>query len=381
MRKLPVITLRQLFIENEKAIGIQYYPCVAIERLVNSLPAPRWSTEYSMMYIQNTKENVAMIFETFKGVAWVNCRYFFKNKPLHEGAEPVDLSALKNAPSKPGIPPCPPEYVELLETKRYSVHTARTYKSLFCEFIAHFSDKKLMEINEGDIKQYLHHVVKKGKSSSYQNQTINAIKFYYEQVMDMPQRFYDIGRPQKEKRLPSVLSEVDISKLIHATSNLKHKAILVTIYSCGLRLSEVLNVKIADVMSDKNILMVRQGKGKKDRSTVLSDRTIALLRKYYLEYRPKEYLFEGQHGGRYSARSVQNILKAAMRQANLRKYASVHTLRHSFATHLLENETDLRCIQALLGHSSSKTTEIYTHVSTKHLRKVKSPLDNLNIEI
>src|SRR5690606_15299778 len=191
----------------------------------------------------------------------------------------------------------------------------------------------------------------------------------------------DIGRPQKEKRLPSVLSEVDISKLIHATSNLKHKAILVTIYSCGLRLSEVLNVKIADVMSDKNILMVRQGKGKKDRSTVLSDRTIALLRKYYLEYRPKEYLFEGQHGGRYSARSVQNILKAAMRQANLRKYASVHTLRHSFATHLLENETDLRYIQALLGHSSSRTTEIYTHVSTKNLRKVKSPLDNLNIEI
>lgn len=243
----------------------------------------------------------------------------------------------------------------------------------------YFPGKPLSDINELDIKEYMHHIVKQDKSASYQNQAINAIKFYFEQVLDMPQRFYEIDRPRKEQKLPGVLSEAEIIKLISVTENLKHKAILTTIYSCGLRLSELLALKITDIQSDRNLLLVRNAKGKKDRNTVLGEKTINLLRKYYIQYRPQVYLFEGQKGGTYSAKSVQNIVKHALAHAKIDKPASTHTLRHSFATHLLENGTDLRYIQTVLGHSSPKTTEIYAHVSTKSLAGVVSPLEKLNI--
>ena len=169
--------------------------------------------------------------------------------------------------------------------------------------------------------------------------------------------------------------------MLSSTTNLKHKAILVTIYSCGLRMSELLNLKISDIQSDRNLLLVRGGKGNKDRNTLLSATTLSLLRKYYKAYKPKEYLFEGPLGSMYSARSVQNVVKRSMRRAGIKRPASAHTLRHSFATHLLENGTDLRYIQTLLGHSSPKTTEIYAHVSTKRLQDVVSPIEKLKLDI
>ena len=333
-----------------------------------------------MVYISNTPDNVYSIFRTFKGTAWINCRYFYRNKPVFSNAQPVDLSTIKSKSAANAEDACPPEYIELLETKRYSLNTTKMYTSLFSEFIRYFKGKSLREINEIDIKKYMQGVVKQGKSLSHQNQVINAIKFYYEQVLDMPQRFYEIQRPRQEQKLPSVLSEEEVLKVISATTNLKHKAILVTIYSCGLRLSELLNLKITDVQSDRHLLLIKDGKGKKDRHTILSETTLALLRKYYLAFKPKEYLFEGQNGGRYSGKSVQNIVKHSLKSANIKRPASTHTLRHSFATHLLENGTDLRYIQMLLGHNSPKTTEIYAHVSTKGLRHVVSPIEKLKIE-
>jgi len=288
----------------------------------------------------NTPDNIDAIFRTFKGSAWINCRYFYRNKPLSANSQPVDLTSFKNkAAAAREEEACPREYIDLLETRRYSVNTAKTYIGFFRDFIRYFKGKPLGEINENDIRQYMLTIVKKGRSLSYQNQTINAIKFYYEQVLDMPQRFYEIERPRKAQKLPSVLSEEEIQKLITSTTNLKHKAILVTIYSCGLRLSELLNLKISDVQSDRHFLLIRNGKGNKDRHTILSDTTLALLRKYYTVYKPKEYLFEGQQGGRYSEKSVQNIVKQSLRAAKITKHASTHTLRHSFATHLLENGT------------------------------------------
>ena len=235
------------------------------------------------------------------------------------------------------------------------------------------------EINEQDIKAYLHGIVKSGKSISYQNQVINAIKFYYEQVLDMPQRFYEIDRPNKERKLPLVLSEEEVVRIFDAVDNLKHKAILITIYSCGLRISEVLELRLTDIQSDRKLVLIRQGKGKKDRTTILAPTTLELLRKYYLAYRPKVYLFEGGPGISYSSKSVSNILKRALHRAGINKVATPHTLRHSFATHLLENGTDLRYIQVLLGHNSPKTPEIYAHVSTRYLRDVQSPIEKLAI--
>jgi site-specific recombinase XerD len=241
--------------------------------------------------------------------------------------------------------------------------------------------RDLLEVTEPDIKAFMSTIVKQGKSASYQNQMINSIKFYYEQVLDMPQRFYDFGRPRKSQKLPTVLSEQEVTRIIDNTPNIKHKAILVTIYSCGLRLSELLNLKIEDIDSDRRLVWIRDAKGNKDRKSVLSETTLVLLRQYYKVYRPNTYLFEGGEGHCYSASSVQQILKRALAASGVRKPASPHTLRHSFATHLLENGTDLRYIQVLLGHSSPKTTEIYAHVSMKSFKDVISPIDRLKIKI
>ena len=181
------------------------------------------------------------------------------------------------------------------------------------------------------------------------------------------------------KTLPFALSEEEILLILRSVSNLKHKAILMVIYSAGLRISECINLKIKDIDSNRMQIRVEQSKGKKDRYTLLSTKTLLILRDYFKTYRPKEFLFEGQDGGCYSTRSIQNIFRDAVEKTKIKKKVSVHSLRHSFATHLLENGTNLRYIQSLLGHANSKTTEIYTHVTTKGFENLKSPLDNLDI--
>ena len=185
--------------------------------------------------------------------------------------------------------------------------------------------------------------------------------------------------PKKEKTLPVVMSEEETIRVLRAIENVKHKAILMTIYSAGLRISECINLKIKDIDSKRMQIRIEQSKGKRDRYTILSEKTLIILRTYFMEYKPKDYLFEGQKGGAYSSRSIQNIFKAAVLKAKIQKEVTVHTLRHSFATHLLENGTSLRYIQSLLGHSSSKTTEVYTHITTKGMEQLKSPMDLLDI--
>ncbi|WKU18568.1 tyrosine-type recombinase/integrase [Advenella alkanexedens] len=184
---------------------------------------------------------------------------------------------------------------------------------------------------------------------------------------------------KKEKTLPVVMSEEETIRVLRAIENVKHKAILMTIYSAGLRISECINLKIKDIDSKRMQIRIEQSKGKRDRYTILSEKTLIILRTYFMEYKPKDYLFEGQKGGAYSSRSIQNIFKAAVLKAKIQKEVTVHTLRHSFATHLLENGTSLCYIQSLLGHSSSKTTEVYTHITTKGMEQLKSPMDLLDI--
>ena len=192
-----------------------------------------------------------------------------------------------------------------------------------------------------------------------------------------PRKVYYIERPQKEKFLPEVLSEEEVIKIIKSISNTKHKALIMTIYSGGLRISELINLKVKDIDSDRMQIRISQSKGKKDRYTLLSKKTLITLRQYFKEYKPKEWLFEGESGGQYSTTSVEKILKRALIATGIKKRITVHSLRHSFATHLLESGTDLRYIQNLLGHSSSKTTEIYTHITTKGLDRIVNPLDKL----
>jgi site-specific recombinase XerD len=276
---------------------------------------------------------------------------------------------------------CPENMILKLREMRYSENTVKTYKNGFEELINYYPTHDIDKITEPMITafcQYL--VIDRGVSSSYQNQAINAIKFYYEKVLGGQRKLYNLDRPNREKQLPTVLSSEEIMSIIQKTDNLKHKAILMIIYSAGLRISELINLKIADIDSKRMQIRISAGKGKKDRYSILSVKTLKTLRQYFTKYKPKNYLFEGQDPNQaYSSRSIQVFFKESCKKAGILKKVSVHTLRHSFATHLLENGTDLRYIQSLLGHSSSKTTEIYTHITTKGMEKIKSPLDNLDI--
>jgi integrase/recombinase XerD len=258
----------------------------------------------------------------------------------------------------PNYKTCPEEFTLKIKELRYSESTEKTYKSALEDYLNYHHAIDIDRLNEGHIQSFLRYLVMERKvSTSYQNQAINAIKFYYERVLGGQRKTYFIDRPKKEKSLPVVLSEEEIVRIIRAVENIKHRAILMVIYSAGLRISECINLKIKDIDSSRMQIRVEQAKGKKDRYTILSEKTLYFLRTYFLEYKPKVYLFEGQTGGIYSKRSIQNIFKAAASKAGIQKQVTVHTLRHSFATHLLENGVNLRYIQSLLGHSSSKTTD------------------------
>jgi site-specific recombinase XerD len=276
---------------------------------------------------------------------------------------------------------CPQSYIDKLLELRYSKNTLDVYRGMFEEFINHYEATAIDDITEPMIMDFMRYLVtERHVSTSYQNQSINAIKFYYERVLGGKRKVYMIDRPREESYLPEVLNTEEITAIINATENLKHKAILMTIYSAGLRISEAVNLKIKDIDSGRMQIKVTQSKGKKDRYTLLGIKTLEILRKYVAEYKPKDWLFEGQDGEEYSRRTITEILRKSVEKAGIKKHVTVHTLRHSFATHLLETGTDIRYIQSLLGHENSKTTEIYTHITTKGFDQIKSPLDNLKIK-
>jgi len=272
----------------------------------------------------------------------------------------------------------PEEYTELLQRRRYSRSTIKTYTSYFRQFIASFRGRDPKTITRKEINTYLGNLIRyQHISVSQQNQRVNAIKFYYEKVLGQKKEYFQIPRPIKEKKLPVVLTQNEVQEILEKCTNLKHKCILMTLYSGGLRRSELINLKIDDIDSNRMLIRIVNSKGNKDRYTLLSASLLRLLRIYYQAYRPNTWLFEGPKGKPYSATSIENIFRKALNQTRIRKHATPHTLRHSFATHLLEQGINLRYIQELLGHSSSKTTEIYTRVSNHKLSQIKNPLDNL----
>jgi len=263
--------------------------------------------------------------------------------------------------------------------RRYSKNTIKTYSDALQIFFKFNATENLEQLTiEHLIKFNNEHILKNNYSASYQNQVINAIKLFYRNRFDRTMEVDFIQRPRREKRLPNILSKLEVKSILESPINLKHRAMLSLIYACGLRRSELLNLTLKDVLSDRHLLFIRQSKGKKDRMLPISNKLITMLREYYRAYKPKIWLFEGQiPGEKYSERSLQLVLNQALNKAKINKPVTLHWLRHSYATHLLENGTDLRYIQELLGHSSSKTTEIYTHVSTHSIQKIKSPFDDL----
>lgn len=271
------------------------------------------------------------------------------------------------------------KFKQWMFSRRYSDSTVISYSEALKVFLIYFHKKAIIEITNDDIIEFNNKYILENKlSASYQNQVVNAIKLFFRTMQNIKIDIELIHRPKRERVLPNVLSKEEIKKILAAPKNLKHQAMLSLIYSCGLRCGEVLRLKPEHLLSERNILLIKQSKGKKDRIAPLSDKTISLLRTYFNMFKPKIYLFEGAVEGRpYDERSLQNVLKQSLAKSGIKKPVTLHWLRHSYATHLLENGTDLRYIQEILGHSSSKTTEIYTHVSTKSIQKITSPFDFL----
>ncbi|MFL9835390.1 tyrosine-type recombinase/integrase [Chryseobacterium terrae] len=270
------------------------------------------------------------------------------------------------------------QFITILHMQRYSDKSIKTYGAHLSYFLKISEKLKTEDITQKQLEDFIIWLVEKKKiGQSYQKAMIATITKFYREVFHREIFLKHLYPKRKEQKLPTFLTRKEIKKILDITENIKHKAILTTIYACGLRLSEVLELQISDIKTQEKLLLIRQAKGKKDRVVVLSEKLLELLRFYYKMYQPKTYLFEGQSERKYSERSVQQIMKNAVTKAGISTSATVHTLRHSYATHLLETGTDIGIIKDLLGHNNIKTTEIYTHITDVSKFKIKSPLDFL----
>jgi site-specific recombinase XerD len=282
-----------------------------------------------------------------------------------------------------GIETMRPEIQQVLKKirlKGYSEETLRNYVNYLERWLDHFYPRKPAEISKEEVEDYLYRLLWVDKlSESTINGIISAIKFYYEEVCGMSRIIYDLTRPSKPLQIPKLFSKQEVESILKHTENLKHRTILLVCYSSGLRVSEVVNLRVRDIDSGRMVINIMEAKGKKDRVVPLSPVLLGYLRQYFRVYHPKDYLFEGQGKLQYSTRSVQEILKKSKQKAGIRKQGSVHALRHSYATHLLDKGVDITYIQKLLGHHDLKTTLRYLHVTVRDLHRVQSPLDDLDL--
>jgi integrase/recombinase XerD len=261
----------------------------------------------------------------------------------------------------------------------YSHKTIKAYRSYLRAFIRHHAPRHPRALSDEDIRAYIDHLITIDHlQASTIHQVLNTLRFLYVELYKRPMVLGNIPRPKKEHKLPVVLSLEEVAKILACVKNLKHRLLLMMVYSAGLRVGEVVQLRLEDVDGDRGLLHIRSGKGKKDRYTLLSAGIVETIREYLRGYSPREWLFEGEiPRHRYSVRSAQRVFELAVENAGIRKSVSIHSLRHAFATHLLEQGTDLRVIQQLLGHSSVRTTEIYTHVSARTLAQVRSPIEKI----
>ena len=329
-----------------------------------------WTSHY---YPSLKKE----LFELLRGKYWLDYSGMEMKTPINK---------IQIQTQNPVLSPLTEEHKLHLEkfnqyllSKRYSPSTIKTYKETVSTFLRFFSTKPISEITHNDLIVFNNqYIIQKNLSNSFQNQVVNAVKLFFQIVENKKIVVELLHRPRREKKLPNVLSKEEVKAILEAPKNIKHKAMLSLIYACGLRRGELLNLTLKDIQSDRNLLIIRQAKGKKDRVVPISSKLIEMLRTYYKLWKPKTWLFEGQvENTKYSEKSLENVLKHSLTKAKIGKPVSLHWLRHSYATHLLENGTDLRYIQELLGHNSSRTTEIYTHVSTRNIQLIRSPFDDL----
>ncbi|MCH7397745.1 site-specific integrase [Belliella sp. DSM 107340] len=369
--------MKQLVLKNDymgknPIIRIEFPYDFELKEMVKQFPGCNWDTKKKVWWVSYADERITEMIGFF------------------EGKVSLDYRALKKV-EIPKIPPGLPhltasqgieigKFEDWMRNKRYSKSTVKTYKDAVRIFLRFLSNKAIEEIENEDLEKFnKEYILAKGYSSSYQNQVVNGIKLFFQNRRGIKFNPEIVYRPKREKLLPNVLSKEEVSKILNAPTNLKHRLMLMFLYACGLRRGELLALKFQHIQRERGLLLVKQAKGKKDRVVTLPAPLILELEKYYKAYKPKEYIFEGQKGGSYSEKSLAEVLKNAVKKAGIKKTVTPHWLRHSYATHLLERGTDLRYIQELLGHKSSKTTEIYTHVSQKSIQQITSPLEDLDL--
>lgn len=370
------ITLFPLFHKDNQLIAIDFKYDLAVKDYIRSIEGIKWSDTHKTFYIEHTAANKQKLFQALRLNNWYvdySALAAVKiKKPKTEVVFPAIKLPVLQASQQNNLE----KFKKWMQQKRLSNNTVNTYFEV-TSFFLRYAQLKQQPITVRLVEQFNYDfIVKPNKSISYQNQCINGIKKYLDYI-DTPLVSFNIERPKKPRKLPEVLSSEEVKNILDSIINLKHKTLLSLIYSAGLRIGEALQIRIADIDSKRMVIHIKSAKGKKDRYTLLSLNFLELLRVYYKTYKPKDLLFEGQDGALYSTSSAQSILKKAAKKANINKPITLHTLRHSFATHLLENGTDIRYIQTLLGHSSPKTTMIYTHVSETSIRNIKNPFDSL----
>ncbi len=395
---MKTVLLQPLLHRNTENIGIYFERDAGLQLLVRRQPGSKWSQSHKCWYIPLGQQSYLALLESLKPVARVNItalRAYLLKKQKVSKLSPVPQKPMVNksiAPTKPvartniwSLSDANVEaltlFVQRLQLKAYSPSTINTYRNEFIQLLKILNQKPVHSLTTDDLKRYMVFAMKEQHiTENTAHSRLNALKFYFEQVLGREKFFWDIPRPKKPLLLPKLLNEDEIRRLFNALTNKKHKAMLFTAYSAGLRVSEIVNLKLTHIDSRRMQIFIACAKGKKDRYVNLSPVLLDILRNYIKTFQPKPqtYLFEsGQTLQAYPIRTVQQVFTNAKLKAGIKKEVGVHSLRHSFATHLLDKGTDIKYIKDLLGHFDIRTTERYLHVSKQQLVNIVSPFDDL----
>jgi site-specific recombinase XerD len=384
---MQVVTLKPFYHRGQECIGVYFTHIQQIQDIVKRIPKAKWSFTHKCWYIPCNKEACTLLMDGLKGLATVETdllKQYLQNRQAVQPATkavmaPATAQVIINYPLDAENAKALLAFRNMLVLKGYSPKTIKNYCNEFHQLLRLLGHRSVNDLTKEQVMSYLLWMLeKRGCSETQVHMAVNALKFYFEKVLGRDKEFYDLPRPKKPFKLPAILAQEEMVNLLDGIKNLKHKTILMAGYSAGLRVSEIVRLKIADIDSKRMMIHIHGAKGKKDRMVPLSKKLLETLRQYYLAYKPSVYIFEGQFGECYSERSAQQILQNAKKAAGITKKGSVHMLRHSYATHLMEAGTDIRIIQELLGHNSIRTTMLYTHVSKKDIGRIESPLDKLN---
>lgn len=366
--RLGYLSIERLIWKGEKRICVKFLYDPDTIHLLRKIEGCRWSNTLACWHLPDSEETVLSMSSAFgKTYSIIEKPHKYRHVTERQLPEKLEESMI--------------QFRRFLTVRRYSENTITNYVSSLSTFFVYLKFKDPDLIDFDDVVNFNeNYIIDECKSSSSQNIFISALKLYFEIILGKEILADELRRPRREHRLPQIFSKDEVVKIISSVRNIKHRTMLATVYSCGLRCGEMLNLRLTDIDSERMLMHIYLGKGKKDRIIPLPKKLLEILRDYYKAYKPTEYVFEGElTGQKYSETGLRQVFQHALKRAGINRKAKLHWLRHSYATHLLEGGTDLRFIQEILGHSSSRTTEIYTHVSVRNIQMIRNPFDDLEI--